>query len=150
MIVVTPNKTAILVNVQAVEKDVSLDISAPRPVVVQSNFSGASVEPIVQPVSITPSFDVSVVAPSVQPVTVRPSMVVATGPKAPAAWIDYVGWPSTALGTVEGGAVRSYTRGVDVVYRFIPDPYDAAQDAFYSHFDGGALSGLIAARGTAA
>jgi len=62
-------------------------------------------------------------------------------------WIDYVMWPSAPAGTVAAGSVRSHTRGGVTVYRLIPAPYNPGQDAFYTTFSGGALSGLITARG---
>jgi len=69
----------------------------------------------------------------------------------PATWGDFIFWPSTLAGTatVSGvsGDVRSHTKGAVTVYRFIPSPYNAALDGFYSTYSGGVLSGLIVTRG---
>lgn len=54
--------------------------------------------------------------------------------------------PSVA-GTVAGGTVYSYVRSGVARYRLVPTSYSAAQDAFYSGFSGGVLSGLIVSRG---
>lgn len=62
-------------------------------------------------------------------------------------WIDYVTWPSAEAGTVAAGAVRSHTRGGVTVFRLIPSNGNPAQDAFYTTFTGGVLSGLITTRG---
>jgi hypothetical protein len=65
-------------------------------------------------------------------------------------WRDYVTqWdvPPSLDGNLPGGSVYSYQLGGVERFRLVPNPYDAAQDAFYAAFDGGALSGLIAARG---
>lgn len=45
------------------------------------------------------------------------------------------------------GLVLSYTLDGVTRFRFVPDVYVAAADAFYATFSGGTLSGLIAARG---
>jgi hypothetical protein len=55
--------------------------------------------------------------------------------------------PPTPAATIAAGAVYSYARGGVQRYRLVPSPYVAAQDAFYSDFDGTDLSGLIVARG---
>jgi hypothetical protein len=78
-------------------------------------------------------------------------LALAANRAAAPSWIDLCTWPSVADGTatVSGvsGAVRSHTKGGRTVFRFIPTPYNAALDGFYSTFTGGVLSGLIAARG---
>lgn len=51
------------------------------------------------------------------------------------------------VGTTASGAVFAYTLGGATVYRLVPTTYTPAQDAFYSTFSGGVLSGLIATRG---
>lgn len=51
------------------------------------------------------------------------------------------------VGSVPAGSVYSYTLGGVTRYRLVPSPYLAANDAFYSGFSGGALSGLIVSRG---
>lgn len=51
------------------------------------------------------------------------------------------------VGTVASGDVYSYTLGAVTRYRLVPSTYSAAQDAFYSTFSGGVLSGLITTRG---
>jgi hypothetical protein len=55
--------------------------------------------------------------------------------------------PPTLAATIAAGAVYGYARGGVQRYRLVPSPYLAAQDAFYSEFDGTDLSGLIVARG---
>lgn len=54
--------------------------------------------------------------------------------------------PSQA-GIVAAGDVYAYTLGGVTRYRLVPSVYSAAQDAFYSSFSGGVLSGLIISRG---
>lgn len=54
--------------------------------------------------------------------------------------------PSQA-GIVAAGNVYAYTLGGVTRYRLVPSVYSAAQDAFYSSFSGGVLSGLIISRG---
>ncbi len=74
---------------------------------------------------------------------------IATGTAA-ATWNYYVTTWSvepTSLGTITGGEVFSYTLDGTTRYRFVPDPYDATTDAFYTTFDSGILTGLIVARG---
>ena len=51
------------------------------------------------------------------------------------------------VGTVATGDVYAYTLGGVTRYRLVPSVYSAAQDAFYSSFSGGVLSGLICTRG---
>jgi hypothetical protein len=94
------------------------------------------------------------------PVTVR--VAGQPGPQGPAgpAGQDSAGWtyyatrwslPPAAAGvaTVSSAAGTVTTYQLDGVtrWRFVPDDYDAALDAFYSAFSGGVLSGLIVARG---
>jgi hypothetical protein len=62
-------------------------------------------------------------------------------------WMDYVAWPSNAAGVTAAGAVNAHARGGVTVYRLIPSPYVAAQDAIYTTFAGGVLSGLLTTRG---
>jgi hypothetical protein len=53
----------------------------------------------------------------------------------------------TATVSTQAGVVLSYTlRGV-TRFRFVPDTYSPQQDAFYSNYSGGVLSGLIVTRG---
>lgn len=58
--------------------------------------------------------------------------------------------PPTEAGasTVSGapGLVLAYLLDGITRYRFVPSPYSAALDAFYSTFSGGQLSGLIVSR----
>jgi hypothetical protein len=54
----------------------------------------------------------------------------------------------TQAGTVAAGAVWAYVLGGVTRYRLVPSPYDATDDAFYSTFSGGSLSGLITSRST--
>lgn len=55
--------------------------------------------------------------------------------------------PPTLNATISSGDVYNYTLGGVTRYRLVPEPYVAANDAFYTGFDGTTLSGLIAARG---
>ena len=54
--------------------------------------------------------------------------------------------PSLA-GSTAAGDVYAYTLSGTTRYRLVPTTYSAAQDAFYSTFSGGVLSGLIVTRG---
>jgi hypothetical protein len=67
----------------------------------------------------------------------------------PPSWIELVTQFSsvTLTGSTAAGSVYAYVQGGVTRYRLVPVPYDAAQDAFYSTFTGGALSGLIVSRG---
>jgi hypothetical protein len=70
--------------------------------------------------------------------------------KFPMTWQNLVAhWDAEPelIGAISSGAVFSYMLGGTTRYRHVPDPYDATQDAFYSDWDGSALSGLIVARG---
>lgn len=49
--------------------------------------------------------------------------------------------------SITGGDVYDYTLDGTTRYRFVPTTYDPTQDAFYSNFSGGTLSGLIVSRG---
>ena len=51
------------------------------------------------------------------------------------------------VGTVAAGAVWSYTLGGVTRFRLVPTTYSASQDAFYTTFSGGVLSGFIVSRG---
>lgn len=53
----------------------------------------------------------------------------------------------TNLGAITGGNVWSYTLNGTTRYRFVPTAYDPTEDAFYTTFSGGILSGLIVTRG---
>lgn len=53
----------------------------------------------------------------------------------------------TQVGTTPAGTVWAYTVNDETRFRLVPEPYAATQDAFYSNFSDGTLSGLIAARG---
>lgn len=55
----------------------------------------------------------------------------------------------TVAASISGGTVYQYTLDGVTRYRFVPDQYDAAQDAFYSSFDGTTLSDLITTRASA-
>ena len=70
--------------------------------------------------------------------------------EAPTTWDYYAAnWttPPAQVGTTAAGAVYSYTLTGVTRHRLVPSPYVAAQDAFYSAWDGAALSGLIVSRG---
>lgn len=43
--------------------------------------------------------------------------------------------PPALAKSIAGGGVYEYTLGGVSRYRFVPGPYDAAQDAFYQAFD---------------
>lgn len=65
-------------------------------------------------------------------------------------WTTYVtSWDTqpSQVGTTVSGVVYSYVLDATTRYRFVPNTYNPAQDAFYSGWDGATLSGLIAARG---
>jgi hypothetical protein len=65
-------------------------------------------------------------------------------------WMFYVTTWSTApafVETITGGSVYSYTLDATTRYRFVPDPYDATTDAFYSSYTSPTLAGLLATRG---
>lgn len=49
--------------------------------------------------------------------------------------------------TIAGGDVYDYTLDGTTRYRFVPTTYDATEDAFYTNFGGGLLTGLIVSRG---
>jgi hypothetical protein len=72
-------------------------------------------------------------------------------PPAPT-WIFYASqWsvPPIRIATVMTpvpGNVFEYTRGATKLYRLVPSPYTANNDKFFSHFNSGILSGLLAAR----
>ena len=51
------------------------------------------------------------------------------------------------IATIQDGAVYSYTLDGVTRFRFVPDPYDPRQDAFYEDFDGTDLLNLIIRRG---
>jgi len=72
-----------------------------------------------------------------------------------AGYMGSTSWTALALGAVDvvdevftgtGEVLRyEYANGV-TLYRLVPDPYDGAQDAFYSSFADPNLSGLVASR----
>jgi len=65
-------------------------------------------------------------------------------------WTDFVTQWSVAPTLVEtqtGGQVWRYTKGSQVVYRFVPNPYTATEDKIYASFTTPTLSGLITSRG---
>jgi len=49
--------------------------------------------------------------------------------------------------SITGGDVYDYTLDGVTRYRFVPTIYDANEDAFYTTFSGGLLTGLVASRG---
>lgn len=53
----------------------------------------------------------------------------------------------TLNSSITGGDVYNYTLNGVTRYRFVPTTYDANQDAFYTTFSGGVLSGIIVTRG---
>ena len=65
-------------------------------------------------------------------------------------WSSYVSiWSSTPvkIAATPSGDVYKYTRAAGNYYRLVPSPYTPAQDAFYSNYTAGVLSGLLASRG---
>ena len=64
-------------------------------------------------------------------------------------YLDHWDVEPIQISTTSSGTVFGYTLGGVTRYRLIPNPYDATQDAFYSDWDGTALSGLIITRGGA-
>ena len=70
-----------------------------------------------------------------------------TWPHLAEAWSAEPSQVGTATVSNEAGAVWEYTLDGVTRYRFVPDVYNPTLDAFYSEFTGGALSGLIVARG---
>lgn len=69
---------------------------------------------------------------------------------APLTWTSLAtSWstPPTLAATIAAGQVYAYTLDSVTRYRLVPNPYAAAQDAFYTTFTGGVLSGLIVTRG---
>lgn len=65
-------------------------------------------------------------------------------------WIYLVStWSTepTLSASITGGDVYTYTLDGTTRYRFVPTVYNATQDAFYTTFIAGVLSGLIIARG---
>lgn len=65
-------------------------------------------------------------------------------------WSAYVSQWSSApvkLAPIAPGDVYKYTRAAGNYYRLVPNPYTAAQDAFYSNYTAGVLSGFLASRG---
>jgi hypothetical protein len=67
-------------------------------------------------------------------------------------WVDLVAmWAVTPVLNVVvpvlGGSVYDYEyKNGTTLYRHVPSPYNAAQDAFYTTYAGGVLSGLVSAR----
>lgn len=72
------------------------------------------------------------------------------GTASPPTWEFYAAnWstPPTQVSTTAAGAVYSYVLDGVTRYRLVPAVYDPTDDAFYSTFTGGVLSGLIVSRG---
>jgi hypothetical protein len=66
-------------------------------------------------------------------------------------WIDLTTtWtvePVNVAYSGSDGEVIQYTYGSTIYYRFVPNPYDASLDAFYTTYSNPTLSGLITTRG---
>ena len=65
-------------------------------------------------------------------------------------WIFYAStWDvsPTLEAEIMGGSVYRYEQDGVVRYRFVPTPYNPAQDGFYEDFDGTNLTFLIVSRG---
>ena len=78
---------------------------------------------------------------------INPRVPLLTWPHLAEAWSVEPSQVGTATVSGEAGAVWEYTLDGVTRYRFVPDDYNPTLDAFYSEFTGGALSGLIVARG---
>ena len=119
-------------------------------VTITVNESDSSVDvnivETVEPITISVEETVQNVNVSVDETVETVTIIVAEAPYIPIEWIDYVFQyePSTET-TVTGGTVIQYTAET-TVYRFIPEPYVYANDAFYSSFDGTVVSNLLARR----
>ncbi|UOF78927.1 hypothetical protein [Caudoviricetes sp.] len=76
--------------------------------------------------------------------------ILATLPGTSLTWEYYAtNWSiaPTLNSTITGGSVYNYTLDGTTRYRFVPDPYDSTQDAFYTTFSVGVLSGILVTRG---
>lgn len=81
---------------------------------------------------------------------IRQAVSDGTIPSGSATWDYYAtNWSvaPTLNSSITGGDVYDYTLDGTTRYRFVPTTYDATQDAFYSTFSGGLLSGIIVTRG---
>lgn len=73
----------------------------------------------------------------------------AVGNAADLNWNDYANnWSSQPVSEalIPGGEVFRYTYTNGALFRFVPTPYDPANDAFYTSFTNPTLSGLVVAR----
>jgi hypothetical protein len=55
--------------------------------------------------------------------------------------------PPSQVASISGGTVWEYTLDGTTRYRFVPDPYDPTDDAFYATFVDPTLGGLVVSRG---
>lgn len=62
-------------------------------------------------------------------------------------WTTAPAQVGTATVSTQPGAVYAYTLGGVTRYRFVPNAYSPALDAFYATYSGGVLGGLITSRG---
>jgi hypothetical protein len=66
-------------------------------------------------------------------------------------WVNYATtWTQkpVKIEDVAGGSVIQYVYGQTTLYRFVPSPYDAEEDAFYREYNLSTLSTLLARRGS--
>ncbi len=110
------------------------------------SFVDVNIVETVEPITISVEETVQNVNVSVDETVETVNIQVAEAPYVPIKWIDYVFQyePSTET-TVTSGLVIQYTAET-TVYRFIPEPYVYANDAFYSSFDGTVVSNLLVKR----
>lgn len=125
------NQTIEDVNITVNESDSSVDVN-----IVET----------VEPITVTIQEVLENVSVNVNETIETVTLELAEAAFIPIKWIDYVFQyePSTET-TVTGGSVIQYTAET-TVYRFIPEPYVYADDAFYSSFDGTVVSNLLARR----
>lgn len=128
---ITINETVENVNIVVNESDSTIDVS---------------IEETIEPVSISVEETAEYVTVNVEETVETVNIQVAEAPYIPLTWTDYVFQyePSTET-VVTGGSVIQYTADT-TIYRFIPEPYVYADDAFYTDFDGTTLSNLLVRR----
>ena len=100
----------------------------------------------VEPITISVEETIQYVNVNVDETVETVTIELAEAPYIPITWTDYVFQykPSTET-PITGGTVIQYTADL-TVYRFIPEPYVYADDAFYSNFDGTVVSNLLVRR----
>ena len=128
---ITVNQTIENINVTVNESESTVQVE----IIEIAEPATISVEETVQNINV--SVDETVETVNIQ---------VAEAPYIPLKWFNYVLQyvPSTET-LITGGSVIEYTAET-TVYRFIPEPYVYAEDAFYKGFDGVTLSDLLVSR----